>query len=146
MSAPTQLTLLRSIKTGKGLIKLINNLEENRRANKITGRKRVVLTSQQRRAILAKTGGHCHICGIALNNQWQADHVKAHSSGGAHQENNYLPSCGTCNNYRWHYSPEEVQLILKLGSWLKTKITSDPALAGSFIKHELALRKRRKKN
>ena len=67
-------------------------------------------------------------------------------SGGAHQENNYLPSCGTCNNYRWHYSPEEVQLILKLGSWLKTKITSDPALAGSFIKHELALRKRRKKN
>ncbi len=150
MSAPPELILLRSIKTGKGLIKLIDALKEKRRVNKVQGRKRAALPVQQRRDILAKTDGHCHICGITLDDQWQADHVKPHSVGGAHKENNYLPSCPVCNNYRWHYSPEEIQLILKLGVWLKTKITYDPALgpelAGSFIKHELALRKRRMKN
>lgn len=110
------LTLLRSIKTGKGLIKLITNFKMNRRAGKVKGLKRPALSKKQRELVLAKTNSHCHICGIALhNNNFQADHVKAHSMGGLHEENNYLPSCATCNNYRWHYSSEEIQVILKLG-------------------------------
>ncbi|RYY65861.1 MAG: hypothetical protein EOO13_16580, partial [Chitinophagaceae bacterium] len=79
---------------------------------------------------------------------FQADHVKTHSSGGAHSENNYLPSCSICNNYRWHYSSEEIQIILRLGVWAKSKILTDTAfaleLANSFVKHEMSVRKRRK--
>ncbi|MDX1937380.1 MAG: HNH endonuclease signature motif containing protein [Flavihumibacter sp.] len=147
MAAPVPLKHLRSAKTGKGLQKLIVNLKLNRRKNKIKALRKT-LTPKQRLAVLEKTDRRCHICGIDLiGNDFQADHVKAHSSGGTHTENNYLPSCFTCNNYRWHYSPEEIQLILKLGVWIKTKIVNDKdgiELANAFIKKEMQLRKRRK--
>ena len=148
MGAPTELELLRSIKTGKGLIKLITNLKLIRKKNKVKGIKRSALTQQQRKLVFEKTDGHCHICGIKLGKLWQADHVKAYSAGGAHTENNYLPSCDTCNNYRWHYSSEEIQIILKLGVWTKTKVMNDPdigsEIASQFVKHEMQLRARRK--
>ena len=86
MSAPPELKLLRSIKTGKGLIKLVNNLKLNRRINKIKGVKRSALTKKQRDVVLEKTDGHCHICGIKLGREWQADHVNPHSAGGVHAE------------------------------------------------------------
>src|SRR5690349_8229155 len=96
--------LLKSIKTGKGFIKVINNLKLDRRINKVKGVSRSRLSKSKRLIILSKTDSHCHICGIkVLENNFQADHVKSHIAGGAHAENNYLPSCFTCNNYRWHY-------------------------------------------
>jgi hypothetical protein len=149
MSTPPELKLLRSIKTGKGLIRLIDDLQKNRRISKVPGIKRSALTQKQRQLIFEKTNGRCHICGIELDViKFQADHVKSHSSGGDHPENNYLPSCATCNNYRWHYSSEEIQIILKLGVWFKKKIARDlssgPDLANEFVKHEIALRKSRK--
>lgn len=149
MSAPKELKLLRSIKTGKGLIKLIHNLKLLRRSGKIAGVKRSALTKKQREVVLAKTDAHCHICGIAVTiNTFQADHVKSHCMGGEHVENNYLPSCPTCNNYRWHYTPEEIQIILKLGVWGKTKIMNDPDLGltmgNEFVKYEMGVRQRRK--
>ncbi len=142
--------LLRSIKTGKGLIKLINNLKKNRSNEKVKEKKRSSLTKKQRLLIFNKTDGRCHICGIELDiNEYQADHVKAHSAGGLHSENNYLPSCFTCNNYRWHYTPEEIQIILKMGVWAKTKATGDTSfgleMANKFVKYEMGVRKRRKK-
>jgi hypothetical protein len=74
--------------------------------------------------------------------------VQSHSSGDKHAENNYLPSCFTCNNYRWHYSSEEIQIILRLGVWLKTKLTSENdqglELANQFVKYEMSVRKRTK--
>lgn len=151
MRAKPELILLKTIKTGKGLIKLITNLKLNRRKNKIKGVTRSALSKSKRQVILDKTDSHCHICGIKVEiENFQADHVKSHSAGGAHAENNYLPSCFTCNNYRWHYSSEEIQIILKLGVWAKTKITSDPSfgleIANSFVKHEMGVRKRRKAN
>ena len=99
--------------------------------------------------VLAKTDGRCHICGVVLEStNFQADHVHSHSAGGNHAENNYLAACFTCNNYRWHYSSEEIQIILKLGAWFKTKITSDSINGGElpnqFVKHEMSVRKRRK--
>lgn len=144
------LKLLRSIKTGNGLIKLINNLKLNRKNNKVKNVKRKTLTKKQRQIILDKTNSKCHICGIELDiNNFQADHIQSHSSGGAHELNNYLPSCFTCNNYRWHYSSEELQIILKLGVWAKTKAISNTQLgaelAEEFVKHEMKLRKRSKK-
>lgn len=150
MSAPTELKLLRSIKTGKGLVRLITNLKLIRRKNKVKGAKRLALTGQQRKLVFEKTDGHCHICGLTLElTNFQADHVESHSAGGAHKENNYLPSCFTCNNYRWHYSSEEMQIILKLGVWAKAKVMNDPALgldiANQFVKHEMTLRKSKAK-
>ena len=148
MSAPLELKLLRSIKTGKGLIKLIKSLQDQRRLHKETLKKIMKLSKKQREAVLAKTNAHCHICGIPLHTTWQADHVKAHSAGGTHEENNYLPACNTCNNYRWHYSSEEIQIILKLGVWVKTKIATESKLAmeisNEFVKYEMGVRKRKK--
>lgn len=149
MRTASELKFLRTIKTGKGLIKLINSLKTSRKINKVKGKKRSRLTKTQRELILSKTDSRCHICGTKLDStNFQADHVQSHSSGGNHAENNYLPSCFTCNNYRWHYSSEEIQIILKLGVWLKTKITSDvevgKELANRFVKHEMSVRKRRK--
>jgi len=142
------LKLLRTIKTGKGLIKLITNLKLIRRRDKVKGVKRSNLTKRQREIILAKTNSHCHICGIQVSlDAFQADHVKSHCMGGEHTENNYLPSCFTCNNYRWHYSSEEIQIILKLGVWVKTKIMNDPELgltmANEFVKYEMGVRRKR---
>jgi len=53
---------------------------------------------------------------------WHADHVLAHSTGAAHRADNYLPAHALCNNYRWDYSAEEFQHILKLGVWTRTQI------------------------
>lgn len=150
MSAPIEPKLLRSIRTGKGLIKVINNLQLQRKTNKAANHKRLALTKSQRAIILAKTDSRCHICGIELAiDHFHADHVKTHITGGKHHENNYLPSCSTCNSLRWHYSSEEIQIILKLGRWLKTQIIKDTeqslALANGFVKHEISLRKKRKK-
>ncbi|OSZ77810.1 hypothetical protein CAP36_15740 [Chitinophagaceae bacterium IBVUCB2] len=151
MKKKFEIKLLRSIKVGKGLIKLVNNLRLNRRKDKISNRKRTALTKKQREIILAKTDSHCHMCGIEIAlNGFQANHVKPHSTGGNHAENNYLPSCATCNKLRANYSSEEIQVVLKLGVWAKSKVLdrSDLAMeiANEFVKHDMKLRKRRKKN
>ena len=151
MSAPIELKFFSSIKTGKGLIKLINNLQSHRRKAKLNNIKRSRLTESQRQLVLNKTDSSCHICGVELTiNNFQADHIKSHITGGVHTENNYLPSCSTCNNYRWHYTSEEMQIILRLGVWAKTKIINDSVfgidLANRFVSHEMGVRKRRKKN
>ncbi len=140
---------MKTIKTGKGLIKLLYSLRSNRRLEKLSGIKRSALNLKQRVIILEKTNGHCHFCGIALDTtNFQADHVKAHCAGGLHELNNYLPACNICNNYRWHYSSEELQIILKLGVWAKSKMHNDPELglqiANGFMKHEMSLRKIKK--
>ena len=149
MRVKSELQFLRSIKTGKGLVKLIQNLKKLRRTASVKDVKRSRLTPSQRALILAKTNSRCHVCGIEIEiSGFHADHVKTHSSGGEHQENNYLPSCQTCNSYRWHFAPEELQIILKLGVWAKGKILSDPQfgldIANEFVKHEITVRKKRK--
>jgi 5-methylcytosine-specific restriction endonuclease McrA len=86
-------------------------------------RPRISLTAAERLQVLAKTSGRCHICGGKVEDErWQADHVIAHSAGGTHEVDNYLPAHSTCNNYRWDYLPEEFQYILKLGVWASTQM------------------------
>src|SRR5687768_7602688 len=86
--------------------------------------RRRALSLKQRQEILAKTASRCHICGglIKKNDPWQADHVLAHSVGGVHSTENYLPAHSLCNHCRWDYSSEEFQEILKLGVWVRTQI------------------------
>ncbi len=151
MRKKSELQFLRTIKTGKGLIKLVKSLRKSRRkANEsFKGKKRSSLTKAQRQRILEKTNSRCHVCGIEIDlNGFHADHVKTHISGGEHKENNYLPSCQTCNSYRWHFASEELQIILKLGVWAKGQMLRDTELglhiANEYAKHEMNVRKRRK--
>jgi len=80
--------------------------------------------------------------------QWQADHVMAHSAGGVHEEDNYLPAHSLCNNYRWDYLPAEFQYILKLGVWARTQIERGTHvgndISSAFSAHETRRLTRRK--
>ena len=122
--------------------------EENKEANRATLPARQVLSTSERARILAKTDRHCHICGGPIGETaWQADHVLAHSAGGTHNADNYLPAHALCNNYRWDYSAEEFQLILKLGVWTRTQIERRTAFgratAAAFLAHERTRQARR---
>ncbi len=97
----------------------LQELHEARRKRVADGRakrpKRVALTRAERATVLSKTNRRCHICGGEIEGaDWEADHVFAHSAGGVHSLDNYLPAHSLCNNYRWHYDAEEFQWILKL--------------------------------
>jgi len=128
-------------------------LHAQRGSRVISGRseraRRAVLTKADRGKVLGKTGGRCHICGGTINaDDWQADHILAHSAGGVHSVENYLPAHSICNNYRWHYDAEEFQWIIKLGVWLRTQIERGKPIgrtAGQkFCEHERQRARRRK--
>ncbi|MBM3422640.1 MAG: HNH endonuclease [Chlorobi bacterium] len=128
------------------LIVLHRLREQGKDANRRSRRSR--LTAEERDAILRKTGGKCHICGGDISGRWHADHVLAHSAGGMHAADNYLPAHVTCNNYRWDYLPEEFELILKLGVWARSEVEKGSdvgmAIAKKFSQKELKRQARRK--
>jgi len=132
--------------------KMLRNLKKTRlkakKAEKNMGLKRQSLSKLERRQVLEKTDGRCHICGGEVGEKWQADHISAHSAGGPHTTDNYLPAHPICNNYRWDYLPEEFEIILKLGVWARTQIDRETkvgiACASSFLKYERSRGKRRK--
>ena len=128
----------------------IKRLIAEREKNKTKSERKYLLTKKERYSIWDKTDGKCHICGRDINkDKFEVDHVKTHSSGGNNNVENFLAACRTCNNYRWHYSSEEIQWILKIGVWAKTKINHNDKLgniiADSFIKKEVDRENRRKK-
>ncbi len=111
----------------------IAQLHKERKARKVPSKRTGRLTKTERILILAKTDCKCHICGQELTlDEFQADHVVSHVHGGKHGVDNYLPVCFICNNYRWHYLPEELQLILKIGVWAKTEIEKQSTLGISM--------------
>jgi hypothetical protein len=105
------------------LARRFETLHQERHRRVVDGRetrpKRKTLTKDERAQVLEKTAGRCHLCGgsISSNGKWHADHVLAHASGGRHSIDNYLPAHKLCNKYRWDYSAEQVQWILKVGVW-----------------------------
>lgn len=131
------------------LIKELNALHHSRKSAKIKRVRKYVLSAADREAILKKTDGCCHICGLELSlKEFQADHIRSHSKGGNNKLDNFLAACTHCNNLRWHYSSEEVQWILSLGVWLKSEIAKGEAIgrkaAEAFIKKEVRREQRRK--
>jgi len=110
---------------------------------------RARLSRSDRDQILRKTGRRCHICGGKIRGAWQADHVLAHSVGGKNDVDNYLPAHKLCNNYRWDYSADEFQYILKIGVWARTQIERQSGIgvevARGFLVHERARVARRQK-
>ena len=133
-------------------VQLLRSLRRARQQRKTALRaerpRRQTVSADERAEIFRKTGGRCHICGGAIDGAWQADHVLAHSGGGEHRADNYLPAHVLCNNYRWDYSPEEFQHILKLGVWLRTTIERKTPIgklaAKLYLMHEAAREKRRR--
>ena len=95
-----------------------------------------------RAQIHAKTDGRCHFCGCNVSvGAFEANHVKNHASGGGSCAESFLPACKICNNYRWHYSHEELQWILKIGVWVSHNIVKRTKLgsliANAFITKEV---------
>jgi 5-methylcytosine-specific restriction endonuclease McrA len=140
--------------TPEELATALHNLRLSRRRMKRAQKaksngRRKALTRSQRAEVLQKTDENCHICGGAINGKWQADHVRPHSGGGTHVIENYLPAHALCNNYRWDYTDEEFQYILKLGVWLRTQIEGETRVgldaAAGFLRKE-ASRLRRQTN
>ena len=109
------------------------------------GSRRRQLTKGERSEILQKTDARCHLCGGRIKSKWQADHVLAHSSGGGHAVDNYLPAHRLCNNYRWDYSPEEFQWILKIGVWARTQMERDTRVGSLMMEKFLDYELRRQK-
>lgn len=131
----------------------LSGLRNKRQQHKGSGvrHRRIALTAAEREKVLAKTSGRCHICGGTVEGEkWQADHVTAHSAGGTHTIDNYLPAHTTCNNYRWDYLPDEFQYILKLGVWARTQVERGTPvgsdIASAFEAHETRRNKRRRTN
>jgi hypothetical protein len=110
---------------------------------RVTRLAREALSRKERQLILAKTNGRCHICGGVVSERWQADHVLAHSGGGVHVVDNYLPAHAVCNNYRWDYTSDEFQEILKLGVWIRLQMEHKTPLGLTAAVRYLAHDKRR---
>jgi hypothetical protein len=131
----------------EALRSLLCTLRQERRDRKLNNPNRHVprtaLTRSERAAVLAKTGKRCHICGGEINGSWQADHVLAHSGGGQHRADNYLPAHKLCNNYRWDYLEEEFQNILKLGVWARTQIENGTAIGNNIAKRFVSYERQR---
>ncbi len=131
---------INKITSPEKLQKILQKLREERRPKAKVIRK-YSISKSTRELIHSKTSGKCHVCGIkVLINNFQADHVMSHTHGGTSLPDNFLPACKTCNRARWHYTPDEMQFILKLGVWAKTQIQKDTAL-GQQMASELPRRK-----
>ena len=126
------------------LQKEIYKLHMKRKNGKMPSKRNERLSKKDRLLILAKTNNKCHICGKDVSlEEFQADHVVSHISGGLHKIDNYLPACFICNNYRWHYLPEELQLILKFGVLVKTEIEKNTSL-GNLVASKFVLKESRR--
>jgi hypothetical protein len=94
--------------------------------------RRKPLKPSERALILSKTDGRCHICGGKVGAVWEADHVLSNADGGGHSPENYLAAHALCNNYRWDYSSEEFQWILKIGVWARKQMENGGNLGGEM--------------
>ena len=132
-------------KTAQTVSRLLHRMRIKRRKLKLADGKqrRGSLTSKERDQVITKTGGRCHICGGVIEGLWQADHAFAHSCGGLHEPNNYLPGHPLCKNYRWDYSAEEFQWVLKIGVWARTQIERQSPVGREMAERFVAYEHRR---
>jgi 5-methylcytosine-specific restriction endonuclease McrA len=147
MSERMKLSIAQSVDEFAAILESLKKARYARKkVAKLTPRSRQTLSNAEREEILARTAGTCHICGELIEGDWEADHVSAHSGGGAHVLDNYLPAHRLCNNYRWDYRGEEYLHILKLGIWLRTQIEKKTGVgryaAESYLAHEVRRAKR----
>ncbi len=130
--------------------RLLELRNERRRRQKEGKPTKKNLGPPERKAVLEKTGGRCHICGGVISSAWQADHVLARAGGGHGRTSNLLPAHALCNNYRWNYLPEEFQWVLKIGVWVRLKMEQPKSQLGrkilrTFFKQEVKRESRRRR-
>ncbi|MDP6372915.1 MAG: HNH endonuclease [Vicinamibacterales bacterium] len=110
---------------------------------------RSTLTASERKEVLVKTDGNCHVCGGRAGKAWQADHVIPHRLGGAHSMDNYLAICRTCNVTRRSHAPEVQRVIMRLGTYARAEINRKTDLGEElvqlFLRRDQGNRARRKK-
>jgi hypothetical protein len=56
---------------------------------------------------------------------------------------NYLAAHSLCNNYRWNYSPEEFQWVLKIGVWARLVMEQGNSLGQEMAERFCATERRR---
>lgn len=118
MSTPEPLEL-------EELVEVFADLREKRRASKRPV-SRKPLNDSERVKVKRKAASRCHICGEKIDGEnWQASHVFAVSGGGMMSVDNCLAAHPACNRERWHYSPEELMWIFRLGRWLRGQIEAE---------------------
>jgi len=117
----------------KRLVNLRNARRRRHAASRAAPVRRRAPRAKDRAVILRKTAGRCHICGEKVGPKWHADHTMAHSHGGKHSTENYLPAHRLCNNYRWDYSSEEFQWVMKIGIWARKQMESEPRRGSEML-------------
>jgi len=130
---------------GAHLVGLRNARRVRQNQSRIRPNRRRVLTPEERAIVLSKTASRCHICGGSVARHWRADHVLAHSSGGGHAHENYLPAHALCNNYRWDYSAEEFQWVLKIGVWARHEMERGGPFGSQILNRFFDYERRREK-
>lgn len=74
-----------------------------------------------RQQLFNKYGGKCAYCGCELQKVWHADHllplVRSPFTGGyqypeRNNNDNLMPSCPSCNNYKHSFSLEEFRRLI----------------------------------
>ena len=58
---------------------------------------------------------------------------------------NYLPAHAICNGYRWDYSPQECQWIIKIGIWARLRMEKPSTLGQQMLEAFHAYEKQRAK-
>ena len=130
----------------EALANLLSHWRVTRRGRQASNRgthSRRQLNAAERTTVLKKIAEKCHICGGRIVDRWHADHVLAHSAGGLHAADNYLPAHALCNSYRWDYEAEEFQWILKIGVWARTQMERRSILGAAMLKAFFAYEVRR---
>ena len=129
------------------LARRLCDLRDDRRERHALRRRKPVrrqaLSSKHRAVVPAKTAGRCHLCGGTVVDQWAADHVLAHADSGPHAIDNYLPAHVLCNGYRWSYSPEEFQWMLKIGVWARLRMEKRSDLGTTMLREFFDYERRR---
>ena len=63
-----------------------------------THNKRKSMTPQRKAKVFAAHDGICHICGMKVRGDWDADHIIALENGGSDDDDNLAPACKSCHS------------------------------------------------
>lgn len=73
-------------------------------------------------AVLLKSNGVCHHCGIALSPGWHMDHLIPRSQGGPTKIENLVAACRPCNNSKGDRTVEQwLSHLSTVLEWHKNK-------------------------
>jgi hypothetical protein len=100
-------------------------------------RRRKLWSKNQRAQILARTGGNCYSCGLAmaLTDDWWVEHIVPFALGGTESFENLLPSCKLCNHVRLHHKAQRFHLLLTVGDAMLREMDKDTPLGREVRAH-----------